>query len=57
MYLALPQFPFSFMDLVVRTRMAPEALAPAIRQAVWSVDTICWTVRKCTTGAASVCGS
>jgi predicted permease len=38
MYLALPQFPFSFMDLVVRTRMAPETLAPAIRQAVWSVD-------------------
>ena len=38
MYLALPQFPFSFMDLVVRSNVPPEALAPAIRQAVWSVD-------------------
>ena len=39
MYLALPQYPFSFMDLVVRSRVTPEALAPAIRQAVWQVDT------------------
>ncbi len=38
MYLALPQYPFSFMDLVVRSRVKPEALAPAIRQAVWQVD-------------------
>jgi predicted permease len=38
MYLPLPQFPFSFMDLVVRSRVLPEVLAPAIRQAVWSVD-------------------
>jgi putative ABC transport system permease protein len=38
MYLALPQFPFSYMDLVVRSNVPPEGLAPAIRQAVWSVD-------------------
>jgi putative ABC transport system permease protein len=38
MYLALPQFPFNFMDLVVRSKIAPEALAPTVRQAVWSVD-------------------
>jgi predicted permease len=38
MYLALPQYPFSFMDLVVRSRVTLEALAPAIRQAIWQVD-------------------
>ena len=38
MYLPLDQFPFAFMDLVVRTTLQPGALAPAIRQAVWSID-------------------
>ncbi|SPF45052.1 conserved membrane hypothetical protein [Candidatus Sulfopaludibacter sp. SbA4] len=38
MYLPLDQFPFTFMDLVVRTTLQPGALAPAIRQAVWSID-------------------
>ena len=37
-YLLFAQYPYTFMDLVVRTSLEPGALAPAIRKAVWAVD-------------------
>ncbi|PYT31359.1 MAG: hypothetical protein DMG57_05450 [Acidobacteria bacterium] len=37
-YLLFAQYPYTFMDLVVRTNLEPGALAPAIRKAVWAVD-------------------
>src|SRR5260370_9910943 len=37
-YLLFAQYPYTFMDLVVRTTLEPGVLAPAIRKAVWAVD-------------------
>src|SRR5437879_3602208 len=37
-YLLFAQYPYTFMDLVVRTTLELGALAPAIRKAVWAVD-------------------
>jgi putative ABC transport system permease protein len=37
-YLPYEQSPIATMDLVVRTRLAPEALLPAVKRAVWAVD-------------------
>ena len=38
MYWALPQFPYNFMTLVVRTTGDPSRLAGAVSNAVWSLD-------------------
>jgi predicted permease len=37
-YEPYPQMPFSSMDVVLRSHLAPAAIAPMLRQAVWLVD-------------------